>query len=357
MLQTFFLSSMLAIFFTITTFAADNFEKDRLVSRPDTADERVDTSIQALTTSPDPTDPKEGFKHLFVTTTRNSDGVRIEQLNPLAIEFVEDYIEKFGKKMETIKVSGRPYFDMMDVVLAKHGLPKELKYLAVIESFLKPNARSVAGAVGPWQFMPGTARKMGLQVGYKLDERRDLYKSTHAASRYLTSLYSLYGDWLLVIAAYNSGPGTVNNAIRRSGTRDFWKLQQYLPLESRNHVKKFIATHFIMEGQGGITTLTKMESANRVLTDTVKTVLPTTDARLQTVSGRYNSLIIIKHLGIEMTLFNQLNPEFDKVVGSTGNYPLRLPNDKMELFLVRKQDILYESMQLLLNPDAVPKTP
>jgi membrane-bound lytic murein transglycosylase D len=263
-------------------------------------------------------------------------------------------MEKFGKKMEAIKTTGRPYFDMMDAVLGQHGLPKELKYLAVVESFLKPNARSWAGAVGPWQFMPATARKMGLKVSYKVDERKDLFKSTHAASRYLTSLYSLYGDWLLVIAAYNGGPGTVNSAIRRSGSRDFWKLQNYLPLESRNHVKKFIATHYIMEGQGGITTLTKTEAGNRLLTDTVKMLRPDINSRLQPVTGRYNSLVITKHLGLDISVFNQLNPDFDKLIASNGSYPLRLPDEKMDQFLARKQEILYESVQLLLNPDTVP---
>ena len=87
-----------------------------------------------------------------------------------------------------------------------------------------------------------------------------IYKSTHAASRYLTSLFSIYGDWLLVIAAYNGGPGKVNTAIKKSGSRDFWTLQKYLPAESKNHVKKFIATHYMMEGEGGITTVTKAEA-------------------------------------------------------------------------------------------------
>jgi len=119
---------------------------------------------------------------------------------------------------------GRGYFDMMDGILAKHGLPKELKYLAVIESQLKSHAISWAGAVGPWQLMPSTARKLGLKVGSKVDERRDIYKSTQAACRYLTNLYSIYGDWLLVIAAYNGGPGKVNAAIKRSGSTDFWTL-------------------------------------------------------------------------------------------------------------------------------------
>jgi membrane-bound lytic murein transglycosylase D len=243
---------------------------------------------------------------------------------------------------------------MMDEVLTRHGLPKELKYLAVIESFLKPNARSWAGAVGPWQFMPATARLMGLKVSRKLDERRDVTKSTHAASRYFNTLFELYGDWLLVIAAYNCGSGTVNSAIKKSGTRDFWQLQGYLPLESRNHVKKFIATHYIMEGAGGITTLTKNEASNLLVAkSTARLDIP--GAKSQMISGRYNSRIIVKHLTMDLETFNKLNPDFDKVIGSTGNYELRLPGEKMDLFLTKKFDILDESVQVLLNAD-VPKT-
>src|SRR5688572_25417078 len=171
-------------------------------------------------------DPKEDFKDLFATTSL-SNGISVAQLNPLAINFVEDYIDSHSKMLEKLKDKARPYFDMMDEILVKHGLPKELKYLAVIESELKSNATSWAGAVGPWQFMPETGRTLGLKINRRIDERRDIYKSTHAASRYLTNLYSLYGDWLLVIAAYNGGPGKVNAAIKRSGSRDFWALQKY----------------------------------------------------------------------------------------------------------------------------------
>src|SRR5690606_30506303 len=116
-----------------------------------------------------------------------------------------------------------------------------------IESNLKSNALSSAGARGPWQFMDYTAREYGLQVNRMIDDRIDYGKSTHAASKYLLSLYKDLKDWLLVIAAYNGGPGRVYSAIKRSGSRNFWDLQYYLPEESRNHVKKFIATHYIME--------------------------------------------------------------------------------------------------------------
>jgi membrane-bound lytic murein transglycosylase D len=298
-------------------------------------------------------DPKSEFKDLFVTTTSLSNGISIEQLNPLAVSFVEDYIGKFGKSMEAMKGWGKPYFDMMDGILTKHGLPKELKYLAVIESKLNMNARSWAGAVGPWQFMSATARNMGLRISRNIDERRDVYKSTHAASRYLTNLFSIYGDWLLVIAAYNGGPGNVNRAIKKSGSRDFWTLQKHLPAESRKHVKKFIATHYIMEGEGGITTLTKKEAGNFLLSSNAGNSIKDdfSNAVSQTINGRYNSSIIIKHIVMDISAFHKINPNFDREIASNGKYELRLPSDKMDVFKTKKFEILNESIQLLLNPE------
>ncbi|MBO9657328.1 MAG: lytic transglycosylase domain-containing protein, partial [Chitinophagaceae bacterium] len=298
-----------------------------------------------------PADPKDGFRDLFVVTSTLSNGVSAEQLNPQAISFVEDYIDRYGKSMESLRTTGKPYFDMMDEILVSHGLPKELKYLAVIESNLKTNARSWAGAVGPWQFMPATGRNMGLRINKKVDERRNFVKSTHAASKYLNGLFELYGDWLLVIAAYNGGPGKVNAAIKKSGSQDFWELQEYLPAESRNHVKKFIATHYIMEGEGGITTLTK-EEASQIAFNTPANAALFADAKAQTITGRYNSTVIVKHLSMDAAAFKKINPDFDKLIAVNGRYELHLPNDKMELFLSKKFTILNECMELLLNPDS-----
>jgi membrane-bound lytic murein transglycosylase D len=292
-------------------------------------------------------DPKDGFKDLFVSKAAST-GINTEELNPQAISFVEDYIDKYGKSMESLRSSGKPYFDMMDDILEAHGLPKELKYLAVIESNLKTNARSWAGAVGPWQFMPATGRTMGLQINRKVDERRNFVKSTHAASKYLNNLFELYGDWLLVIAAYNSGPGTVNAAIRKSGSQDFWELQQYLPTESRNHVKKFIATHYIMEGEGGITTVTR-EEASQLSFNTPANAALFADAKAQTITGRYNASVIIKHLSMDLQSFTRINPDFDKLIASNGKYELHLPADKMEMFLSKKFTILNECMEMLLR--------
>jgi membrane-bound lytic murein transglycosylase D len=115
--------------------------------------------------------------------------------------------------------------------------------------------------VGIWQLMPGTAKTLGLAVTKKYDERKLTYKSTKAAAKYLNDLYDQFGDWLLVLAAYNSGPGPVYTAIKKSGSRNFWTLQHYLPLETKLHVKRFISTHYFFEGEGSVTTLTKTEAA------------------------------------------------------------------------------------------------
>jgi membrane-bound lytic murein transglycosylase D len=181
-------------------------------------------------------------------------------LNKQGVKFMQDYLSKNNSKLEKIKGISTPAFTIIDSVFRKYNLPTELKYLAVIESELNRKAVSKVGAVGTWQFMPATARLFSLKVTSRNDERTHLYKSTVAAARYLNDLYKVYGDWLLVIAAYNAGPGNVDKAIRRSGSRNFWKIQYNLPAETRGHVKKFISTHYYFEGEGGVTTLTKAET-------------------------------------------------------------------------------------------------
>jgi membrane-bound lytic murein transglycosylase D len=312
-----------------------------------------------LITAPVVNDLKSGFKNLFVSD-KNDEGLDVTTLNPRAISFVQDYMDRHAKKLTDMKDWGKPYFDMMDVILAQHGIPREMKYLAVIESHLKSYAVSWAGAVGPWQFMPATARRMGLIVNNIFDERTNYYKSTHAAARYLTELYSIYGDWLLVIAAYNGGPGNVDAAIRRSKSRDFWILQNFLPAESKNHVKKFIATHYIMEGQGGITTVTKQEASQLKLHSAAKYLSELTaeeikNSKTDSVTGRFNSVVLVGKIAMDIISFNRYNPGFDKTLAGGGTYELRLPADKMTLFNTKKSEILYESTMLLMNSASEPK--
>ena len=139
--------------------------------------------------------------------------------------------------------SARP-FTIIDSVMSHYDLPVELRYLAVIESELRATAVSRVGAKGPWQLMAATARDLGLKVNYRSDERTNYYKSTRAAALYLRDLQREFKDWLLVLAAYNAGPVPVYRAIKRAHSRNFWVLERYLPAETRQHVKRFIATAY-----------------------------------------------------------------------------------------------------------------
>jgi membrane-bound lytic murein transglycosylase D len=330
------------------------------ISKADTSvvTEKVQLSGSVLTPSElkinTKTGTETGFNDLFESSAVDeSNGSR---LNPRAVTFVQDYVAKNGKDLQGMKAWGRPYFNMIDGILAKYGLPRELKYLAVIESRLKPNSVSWAGAVGPWQLMPATARVLGLKVTRKYDERTNYYKSTQAAAKYLKDLYSEFGDWLLVIAAYNGGSGHIYTAMRKSGSHNFWDLQYYLPAESRNHVKKFIGTHYIFEGQGGITTLTKDEATEQLSGSSMYVFHrqisqeELANAKTIAISGKYHSSVIAKYILMDDVEFNRYNPGFDKVMASTNNtYELKLPADKMELFAANKYQILNESVEFLLN--------
>ncbi|MEO6734185.1 MAG: lytic transglycosylase domain-containing protein [Ferruginibacter sp.] len=317
---------------------------------------------------------KYGFKNLFSNYSYNSDLPYNAQINPNAEIFVQDYVKAHGTYLQKMKGWGQPYFNLIESVLQQYGLPRELKYIAVIESNLSTGATSNVGAGGPWQFMPYTARDYGLVVNGYLDERRDYYKSTHAAARYLLSLYRHMHDWLLVMAAYNGGPGRVYSAMKKSGSKNFWNLQYYLPAESRTYVKRFIATHYIMEGSGGITTsgastsgvndFSPAEINNRIINSGSvensggkKILLPSNqlvDIEMLPISGKYNSLVIAKNLTMDIALFNHFNPNFDGIMSSAGNFDLRLPPDKMQLFVINKYLILNESVQLLLSGVTVP---
>ena len=304
---------------------------------------------------------KYGFKNLFSNNSFNSAMPYSAQINPNAEFFVQDYMKGHSNYLIKMKGWGQPYFNLIENVLQQYGLPKELKYIAVIESNLNAAVTSNKGAGGPWQFMPVTARQYGLMVNGGIDERRDYYKSSHAAARYLLYLYKQLHDWLLVMAAYNGGPGRVYSAMKKSGSKNFWSLQYYLPEESRTYVKRFIATHYIMEGAGGVTTTGNNNLLNAYNPNIKSTgnIDNLTDAELVdvetlTVSGKFNSLIIAKNLAMEIAYFNHYNPNFDAVIASSGNYEMKLPADKMQLFIANKYPILNECVQVLLGGATVP---
>ncbi len=301
-----------------------------------------------------------GFKNLFNKFGYNPSLPYSSQVNPHAEGYMQDYLRGHTNSLLKMKTWGIPYFNLIDNIFSQYGLPRELKYLAVIESNLSTGATSWVGAGGPWQFMPYTARELGLVVNSNFDERRDYFKSTHAAARYLLQLYKQMHDWLLVIAAYNGGPGRVYEAIRKSGSKDFWALQYYLPQESRNHVKKFIATHYVMEtnidgsGLNSSGLFRPGGTGNPYAANTTISAEEKAQAETQTISGKYNAAVIAKHLSIDITNFNKYNPDFDNRLSVNGQYELSLPAEKMQLFLAIKYQILNESVQLLLDDSNIP---
>jgi membrane-bound lytic murein transglycosylase D len=208
---------------------------------------------------------------------KKSNTISLAVANPQQMQqqmkFVHAYIRNNDDCLLTVKHRSEGPFAIIDSVLDHYGLPLELKYLAVIESELKPTALSRVGAKGPWQLMPSTAHVLGLKVNRRSDERMNYYKSTRAAARYLKDLHREFKDWLLVLAAYNGGPKPVYRAIRKSHSRNFWVLQKYLPAESRQHVKKFIATAYYFE---------RADNANMANTAVTAPAQPQTTASLAT---------------------------------------------------------------------------
>lgn len=304
---------------------------------------------------------KYGFKDLFKNYSYNPTMPYSSQVNPYAESYMQDYLRDNSRYLLNLKKTAVPYFNLIDGILSQYGLPRELKYLAVIESNLKSTALSSAGALGPWQFMSYTAKDYGLRVNAMVDDRMDYQKSTHAAAKYLLSLYKDLKDWLLVIAAYNGGPGRVSGAIRKSGSRNFWQLQYYLPEESRNHVKKFIATHYIMETD----TKDIKFNYNQLSPDSISTKPQLSELELSTlsvlpISGRYQSAIIAKNIEMPQEDFNRFNPNLDQAMVAGLTYQLRLPADKMQLFKTNKYIILEQCIQQLLqnadmNEKLIPK--
>jgi membrane-bound lytic murein transglycosylase D len=379
MMKKIILAIIVLIFFLVTPknsnaisdaaydlFQQDTLQADTLIKEDEAIENETIDEIVKTKTPPSKDKvqyfsqvTKYGFKNLFTRYSYNPTLAYNTQINPSAVGFVQDYIQAHSRYLNKMKGWGQPYFNLIESILSQYGLPRELKYIAVIESNLSTAATSRVGAGGPWQFMPYTAREYGLAVNGYYDERRDYTKSTHAAARYLLTLYKQMHDWLLVMAAYNGGPGRVYSAIKKSGSRNFWNLQYYLPAESRTYVKRFIATHYIMEGSGGVTTTGSNGNSQTVQINggganpfDIKPNLTPEEQETtatQMVSGKYNSLIIAKNLTMDIVQFNRFNPSFDNMIADNGNYDLRLPQDKMQLFLANKYTILNECVQVLLG--------
>ena len=166
--------------------------------------------------------------------------------NSVVDKHIRYYLKRRKSRTEKIIGLSDLYFPIFEHYLQSKGMPDEIKYLSIIESALNPKATSPVGAAGLWQFMKGTGTRYGLKIDSYVDERRDQIKSTEAATQFLSDLYRRYDDWTLALAAYNCGPGRVDRAIKRSRSKDYWKLRGYLPKETRNYVPAYIAAVYSM---------------------------------------------------------------------------------------------------------------
>ena len=282
-----------------------------------------------------------GFSSLFtVQQVPNKDKSFVIEMHPKATSFVQSYIEKEGPGLRKMKTWAKPYFNLYDEILTANGIPVELKYLSVIESHLSSQVVSWAGAAGPWQIMPAEATRLGLKL-LPNDERMDYQKSTQAAATILRELYQQFGDWLLVVAAYNGGAGRLSKAIEKKKTKDFWALQYELPLETRNHVKKFIATHAIFEGVS-MTELDKVQSAESATNSNTSLGM-----ERMVISGRFNAKTMAIWLKMPLTNLKELNPNMDQQLATGKSYTLVLPSKEAKIFEASKNQILQASIQSL----------
>jgi membrane-bound lytic murein transglycosylase D len=294
-------------------------------------------------------------------------------MNDYVTEFVRKYLQAHSRTLNSVQNKSTPHFSLMDNVLKQHDIPKELKYLAVIESALNNKAISRAGAVGPWQLMAPTARLMGLTVSKKRDDRKDWFKSTTAASKYLNILYSHLNDWLLVVAAYNSGPGPVMRAIDRTGSHNFWDIKQYLPKETQGHVLAFIATATIFEnltnfiGLGSMPEGTPFDPKERAALaaktekETARkaklTASPFSSEELKNMAiVRLNEPLsmdlVSQVLSVDKKLLDKWNPDYELYelkAYSSEEYKLRIPKDKLDNFVQKKDYMTKKSRQIFSN--------
>ena len=253
--------------------------------------------------------------------------------------FIDLYVVRRRQQLSRLLGLSEYYFPIFEEALNRYGLPLELKNLPIIESALNPTIISRAGAAGLWQFMVATGRMYGLEINSLIDERCDPIKSTDAACRYLKDLYAIYGDWHLVIAAYNCGPGNVNKAIRRAGgKRDYWAIYPYLPRETRGYVPIFIganyATNYYCEHN-----VCPQDIDMPLLIDTIHT------------NKRMHLQQVAHVLDIPIELLRNLNPQYRRDILPGGKYyTLCLPVQYAELFIVKENEVLaYKADELINN--------
>ena len=259
-------------------------------------------------------------------------------------KFIDQYTGRLRHSVSYMLGATNFYIPIFEEALALYNLPLELKYLPVIESALDPTAVSRKGATGLWQFMLSTAKRYDLKINSLVDERRDPIKASFAAAQYLNDLYKVYGDWNLVIAAYNCGPTSLNKAIHRAGgSKDYWTIYPYLPKETRGYVPAFIAANYVMNYYCEHN-ICPMRAR---LIDGNDTVVVNKDLHLEQVASV---------CGVEMEKIKAFNPQYKTslVPGNSYDCILRLPSEAALKFIDLGDSVYsYRSSELLTKRKTV----
>lgn len=259
--------------------------------------------------------------------------------NEVVRRYIQRYVKHSPRQLASLQRKAEYYFPLFEDILGKHDLPYELCYLPVVESALNPQAHSHMGAAGLWQFMPATGKIYGLEVNSLVDERMDPLRSTEAACRFLKSLYGIFNDWNLAIAAYNCGPGNVNKAIHRAGgKRDFWSIYPFLPSETRAYLPLFIAAAYAMN-YADVHGICPADLQITMKTDTIVTF------------ERQHLQQVADNLDIPLAELRRLNPQYARDILPGGKaYALCLPIEKAGLYIDQQDSILaYKAKELIHN--------
>ena len=258
--------------------------------------------------------------------------------NEIVQSFIDRYTNRLRRSVSFMLGASNFFMPIFEEALETYQLPLELKYLPIIESALKPNAVSRAGASGLWQFMTSTGKDYGLEINSLVDERRDPLRSSYAAAHYLSDLYNIFNDWNLVIAAYNCGPATITKAIHRAGgEKDYWKIYPYLPHETRGYVPAFIAANYVMNYYCEHN-ICPMRCELPAKTDTIM------------VNTNVHFSQIAEVLGVDLELLRSLNPSYrrDVIPGNIKPSPIRmLPNDITRFIDLQDSIFTYRADELL----------
>lgn len=275
---------------------------------------------------------------VYVRRLQNLPNVIEMPYNPVVRKFIDQYTGRLRRSVAMFLGASNFYMPIFEDALEAYQLPLELKYLPIIESALNPGATSKAGAGGLWQFMPTTGKRYGLEITSLIDDRRDPVKASYAAARMLRSLYEIFGDWTLVIASYNCGPGNVSKAIKRAGgEKDYWKIYPYLPSGTRGYVPAFIAANYVMNYYCEH----NICPASTRLPMGTDTIVVSRDVYMEQISDV---------CGISMEELKALNPQYrtTKIPGNASPCNLRMPMEAIHKF-IESGDTVYTHRLSELN--------